>query len=250
MFETARCFGQGVAALRAQSTSPNAKLILVVHDFGIVPGFAYSNTVGCEKLVVFDVIPANPLEDKPDRVYYALVHANYQSMFALSFRLSRVWAPLGRAWLSIGATLIFGVFRRWLGCTGPRDGWPSRGALGMFARLGDMPWQTPDKAIGASLVMTPFRCNPYWHTLKLAADKEGMDRLSKLISFDESVTKQPVCYLYGEEKNTHFHLNAQLEKLRATPGCEVHGVPDAGHWCYKHAPDFCNQAVGRFISGA
>ena len=56
MFETSTCFGQAVAALRAYSTAASAKLTLVVHDFGVVPGFAYSNTGGCDKLIVFDVL--------------------------------------------------------------------------------------------------------------------------------------------------------------------------------------------------
>ena len=40
---------------------------------------------------------------------------------------------------------------------------------------------------------------------------------------------------------------AQLDTLRATPGCRVHAAPRAGHWCYKHAPDLCFEAVRAFI---
>ena len=40
-----------------------------------------------------------------------------------------------------------------------------------------------------------------------------------------------------------------LEKLRAPPGCCVHGVPDAGHWCYKHSPERCFDVVRDFILG-
>ena len=87
--EMAACFAQGVAALRALATRAGGhELTVVVHDWGIAPGFMFSNAVGCDRLVVFDVLPAGPSE-RPDKLYYALVHLNYQGMFAISFALSR-----------------------------------------------------------------------------------------------------------------------------------------------------------------
>ena len=78
------CFSQAVDALKAQSSrAPSAKLTLVVHDWGCAPGFMYSNTAGCDKLVAFDVL----LAKKPDRLYYALNHLNYQGHFAISFKV-------------------------------------------------------------------------------------------------------------------------------------------------------------------
>ena len=74
MHETATCFGQAVSALRSLAKAPEPRLSLIVHDFGIVPGFYFSNTVGCDKLVVFDVLPTNPILHKPDSIYHALVH--------------------------------------------------------------------------------------------------------------------------------------------------------------------------------
>ena len=59
LHEMGTCFSQAVAALQGQaSTRPGVgKLTLIVHDWGIVPGFMHSNSVGCDKLVVFDVLP-------------------------------------------------------------------------------------------------------------------------------------------------------------------------------------------------
>ena len=59
-----RCFGQAVAALLGQATAA-PKVTLVVHDWGIAPGFFHSNVVGCDKLVVFDVLPVNPKAPRP-----------------------------------------------------------------------------------------------------------------------------------------------------------------------------------------
>ena len=78
------CFSQAVDALKAQSSrAPSAKLTLVVHDWGCIPGFMYSNTAGCDKLVAFDVL----LAKKPDRLYYALKHLTYQGHFAICFKV-------------------------------------------------------------------------------------------------------------------------------------------------------------------
>ena len=43
----------------------------------------YSNMNRCDKLVAFDVL----LAKKPDRLYYALNHLNYQGHFAISFKV-------------------------------------------------------------------------------------------------------------------------------------------------------------------
>ena len=243
MDETTTCFGQGVDALLAQATAATPKLTLIVHDFGIVPGFMYSNSVGCDKLVVFDVLPGNPLKDAPDRMYYALVQTNYQAMFATSFLLSRLCPPLGWAWLTVGNILIFGVFGRWLNCIGALDFCRS----GVFCRFGLLPWHTPDKQYAGSVIPTPFHCNPYWHTLKTIGSPKANAALLKKMSFDESLKRQPICFIYGMDKNTQFHTEVQLTKLRVTPGCCVHAVPEAGHWCYKHAPTVCFAAARNFI---
>lgn len=246
--EMAACFAQGVAALRAHSTRASHTLTLVVHDWGIAPGFMFSNSVGCDKLVVFDVLPSDPTSDVPDRGYYALVHLNYQSFFAISFALSRFCSMrLARLWLSAGTLLIFGVLGRWLNPISPRTDGRFSNPLGA---VGFMPWQRPDAEMSGALRATPYRCYPYFHALKNIARPAAMRELTAKMSFDASLKKQPVCFIFGEEKNTHFHNQAQLAKLRATAGCEVVGVPNAGHWCYKHEPELCFGAVKKFVFGA
>ena len=239
LHEIARCFAQAVDALRSQSTAQGAALSLVVHDWGVVPGFYYSNSAGCDKLIVFDVL----VNEKPDNMYYALVQLNYQAMFALSFRLSRVWSLLGKIWLAVRTTLIFGMFRRWLSPIGPADH-----AHGFFGHAGLLPWQEPDVDRAGGKRVTTYRCYPYFHALKnLPPGSDAAQQILEKVGFDSSVKKQPICYVFGAQKNTHFHLESNLKKLRETPGCEVHGLEGTGHWCYKHAPQKCFEIVRDFI---
>ncbi|EOD11148.1 hypothetical protein EMIHUDRAFT_214991 [Emiliania huxleyi CCMP1516] len=193
-----RCFGQAVAALLGQATAA-PKVTLVVHDWGIAPGFFHSNVVG---------------------VYYSLCHLNYQSMFATSFLLYRYSRALGWAWLLGGQALFFVLLGKWLNPAGPKDG--HRGGKGL--------WWVYASATGDRANATLFR------PAEAKALQQGL-------SFDASLAKQPICYIYGEEKNTMFHTRAQLAKLRAKEGCVVVGVPRAGHWCYKHEPEACYAAV-------
>eukprot|EP00322_Chrysochromulina_rotalis_P031281 CAMPEP_0115885534 /NCGR_PEP_ID=MMETSP0287-20121206/30727_1 /TAXON_ID=412157 /ORGANISM="Chrysochromulina rotalis, Strain UIO044" /LENGTH=139 /DNA_ID=CAMNT_0003341961 /DNA_START=167 /DNA_END=586 /DNA_ORIENTATION=- len=118
-----------------------------------------------------------------------------------------------------------------------------------FSSLGALPWQTPDKEVASSARMVPYRCYPYFHALKNAFNQQKLARLAQEVSFEMSLSRQPICYIYGLEKNTFFHLEAFLTALRATPGCAVHAVPNAGHWVYKHKPEFCNDTVAKFILG-
>jgi len=213
-----------------------------MHDWGVIPGFCYANAAGCDKLVAFDVLPG-----PPDRLYYKLVHTNYQSMFAIAFALSRLLPWLGRLWLNAGAFINFFLLRRFLNPVGPR----TDGRLwNPCASVGFMPWQQPDTAMSGALAMTPYRCYPYFHVLKLLFKRGAMKEVAKKISLKRSLEKQPICFIYGEEKNTHFHSEAALQLLRSKDGCEAIGVPRAGHWCYKHEPELCYQAVKRFIMGS
>jgi len=246
--QIARCFGQAVTALLGQATAA-PKLTLVVHDWGIAPGFFHSNSVGCDKLVVFDVLPTNPKVDPPDRLYYVLNHLNYQSMFATSFLLYRYSKALGWAWLLGGNALMFLLLGRWLNPVGPKDAGSGGTLRRWYATVTGDRANAVDKESGGALPMTPYRCYPYFHALKTLFRPKEAEALQEGLSFDVSLAKQPICYVYGEEKNTMFHTRSQLTKLRATKGCVVVGVPRAGHWCYKHEPEVCYAAVKAFVLG-
>ena len=169
-----------------------------------MPGFYYSNSAGCDKLIVFDVL----VNEKPDNMYYALVQLNYQAMFALSFRLSRVWSLLGKIWLAVRTTLIFGMFRRWLSPIGPADH-----AHGFFGHAGLLPWQEADVDRAGGKRVTTYRCYPYFHALKnLPPGSDAAQQILEKVGFDSSVKKQPICYVFGAQKNTHFHLESNLKK--------------------------------------
>lgn len=242
--EMSACLAQAVAALRAQSTNPSAALTIVVHDWAVIPGLDLYKISGCDKLVLFDVLPPAP-NDRPDKWFYPLIHLNYQLMFATSFLISRWSERLAQLWLNVGSLIIFSVLGRWLNPVGPRtDGrmsWP-------LGSVGFLPWQIPDKEMAGSVKMTPYRCYPYYHMFKALLFNRGtMRALSEKLNLDGLIEEKPICFIFGEEKNTHFHSQAQLTKLRATPGCEVHGIPEAGHWCYKQQFEKCYQKVQAFV---
>ena len=112
--QIAACFAQAVAALQSYATRKGHTLTLVVHDWGIAPGFMHSNSLGCDKLVVFDVLIPNPKKDKPDKFYYPLNHLNYQSCFAIAFGLSRLSVWLAWVWTYASGFIVFGLLGRWL----------------------------------------------------------------------------------------------------------------------------------------
>ena len=244
--EVAECFAQAVAALKVESRASQPKLTLVVHDWGSPFGFAHSNAFGCDKLVVFDVLPTNPVLEAPDRMYFGLVHILYQSTFAIAFRLWRLLPILGHVHLTFGLIVIFQVLSRWLSPMGLHTDHANSSLLG---GTGLLPWQSPDTTMAGSRPMTPFRCYPYYHALKKAFSQKAVGMIAEKMSFDTSLAKQPICYIFGAEKNTQFHCRAHLEKLEAAAGSVVVRVEGAGHWLYKHKPDECFEAVRKFILG-
>ncbi|KAL3927036.1 MAG: hypothetical protein SGPRY_003011 [Prymnesium sp.] len=241
MDEMSECVRQAIGALRSTSTHPSPLLTLVLHDWGVMPGLIYANTNICHKVVVFDVLPSK----KPDSVMTGLLHIHYQSLFAITFAIHRVSALLANLWLIL-VLFYFALLRPLLNPIGPRTDGRKRNP---FSSVGYFPWQTPDKEMSGSVKMTPYRCYPYYYMLKgvlLGKMEEVMQKLSVI----KCISRQPVCYIYGEEKNTQFHCQDLLSKLRETEGCEVVGVPKAGHWCYKHEPELCFTVVERFVFGA
>ena len=84
--------------------------------------------------MAFDVL----LAKKPDRLYYALNHLNYQGHFAICFKLSQLSLVLGRIYLSV-MYLVMRALSRWLNPVGPKDAGPAN----PFAAVGGYPWQAP-----------------------------------------------------------------------------------------------------------
>ena len=63
--------------------------------------------------------------------------------------------------------------------------------------------------------------------------------------------KTPMLFMYGEEKRNKFHTDKIVELVRATPGCKVVPVADAGHWLYHESQqaELCFREVKAFVLG-
>mmetsp|Transcript_49724 Transcript_49724/g.151365 ORF Transcript_49724/g.151365 Transcript_49724/m.151365 type:complete len:348 (-) Transcript_49724:15-1058(-) len=239
--EMSRCFEQAVTAFLAEAGSGRSpKLTVVVHDWAVPPGMYFSNGRGCDKLVVFDVLmPADGCQ--PDRIYYMLNHLTYQGFFAFSFLISRVSNRLGQVLLHLGTRVILAVCGRWLNPVGPRDMVEGEGP-GMHQQM-FAPLSNPG-------LVRPFLCYPYFKVFKMVlGGGEKLAAMQASMDFDASLRRQPICFIYGKAKNTHFHSQGHLRKLRETPGCVEVGIANTGHWCYKQEPELCFQHVRRFIMG-
>ena len=63
--------------------------------------------------------------------------------------------------------------------------------------------------------------------------------------------KTPMLFMYGEEKRNKFHTDKIVELVRATPGCKVVPVANAGHWLYHESQqaELCFREVKAFVLG-
>lgn len=236
--EVASCYAQAVEALQTEASSSRPafsakpKLTLVVHDWGIVPGFCHSNTHGCDKMVVFDSLPADE-SWRPESTYCLLCQMTYQLVFALSFFFRRFNRCFGDLFHTAGLYCIAGIFAHWCSPVGPRDT--------VLTNTGE----------GAGIPMPPsFLCYPYyymWSMVLFPWESRKKERVLRAMDFNRSLKKQPICFIYGKDKNTHFHSKADLEKLMSSEGSEVLEVSGTGHWCFKQEPEQCFEAVRRFV---
>lgn len=232
--EMLTCFEQGVATLKAQGVQ-GTPLSIIVHDWAVVFGFIYSNKIGCQKLIAIDVLPPH----QPESAYTKYVHKIYQTLSVLSFQLYLKCGHAAARCFQVGwYVIIYGIFKRWLLPSDPK----TDGRWCVWANL----TSTPDAEMAGSAVGTPYRMYPYYYVSKLASDRPMAMRLAPLYSFHASLAKQPICYLYGTTKNTNWHSKSQLSQLHSTSGCEVHPLT-GGHWCHKHDPDVCFEAIKAFI---
>jgi len=258
--EIPQAFAQAAAALHAQSTRHSAlyagrssratSLSVVVHDWAIYPGLAFANNFGCDKLVLFDVIHATDLMHsasdgtvslcRPESLRHEAIHLLYWASLGACFFLWRRCAPVG--WLCLYTVFFVAWLCPFLSPLGPLD-WGGRA----FGPTGLRPWQEPNGEATASKAVTPYRCYPYFHALTLFADRAGRRRALANVSLASALKRQPILYVFGEDKNAHWHTEAALDALRQTEGCSVVSVKGAGHWVYKQAPGPCFDAVERFI---
>jgi len=236
--EAAMCFGQGVEALRMESTTARAPLTLILHDWGVAPGIIWTNrclaaadpVVSPAQLVCFDVLPA--VDNKggvpagADSYRELAIHLNYRGLLATSFLLSRVVGKVASVFLGLGAAINFGFLGRWLNPVGALDGEEGKGGSikDIFA--------------------LPRLCYPYYHMFREALLGGALIDEFRM----PPLTKIPMLYMYGREKNTMFHTQAALDYIDRSEGSEQVGIANAGHWVYHQQRDMCFEKVRSFVS--
>ena len=147
------------------------------------------------------------------QLYYALVHLNYQGMFAISF------APALRERAAAGsgparAPARLRRARGWLNPVGPR----TDARHGPRGPVGFLPWQAPDDACRRRR----RDALPVLPVLSRAQERRALRalRAARQDELRREPARQPICFIFGEEKNTHFHNRARTSRsCAATAGC-------------------------------
>lgn len=247
--EMCLCFHQAVDCFRKHgederrknindknSKSRAPKFHLLSHDIGLLPATSYavsaSNANSVDKFVAFDIGP--DLTALPDTNYELINHLSYRSFFAATFVLWRFMPALAYIFFQIGFFLNM-LFVRWTNPAGPRDINFTNGE-------------------GATINMENFSSRQLYLTypyltavIKPIFDRKKLKLLKKKLDFEILLTKQPVLFIYGEEKNTMFHNAKTLRRLKETKGCEVMAVSGAGHWVHKQELETCFVKVKDFL---
>ena len=137
-----------------------------------------------------------------------------------------------RLWIRPVGFIVFKVFRKWFAPAGPLD----QGCASL---------KPPN----------PFHLYPYWHLLCLRwfSSRATFERTLYNLSAERLIAekKTPMLFMYGVEKRNKFHTDKIVELVRATPGCKVVPVANAGHWLYHESQqaELCFREVKAFVLG-
>jgi pimeloyl-ACP methyl ester carboxylesterase len=246
--EWAICLQEAVKALRGQSTFANAKFTGIFHDWGCLAGSMYTNRVLQEdakelipdQLVLCDaLLPPHPTIDTknlsvnqpiPTLLYTVLVMFVYQTVFATCFLLQRyVSKHLAVLNFLVGAKIV-----NWLNLNpvGKRDS------------------EHVEEKARANMDQFLYMMYPYyffWKTLFTSRLHQNMAGAHLPVDLQ----KTPVLYMYGLDKNIHFHdlTSLALVKKQEAQGrkSKIVEIQGAGHWMYLQQPDECFEEIDKFL---
>lgn len=247
--EMATCFREAAKALRSESSCPTKpKFTGIFHDWGVHAGAMWANRAiadGSEnapdELVYFDVLmPPHPLTpdmppaDGENSTRQLLVNHYYQFVLGLAFGIQRYVANIFAI-----VCLIFGMIPL---------------PVLQISPTGKIDDDTR-KMLGApGISHTIYMCYTYFNAVYRVV---GFKRLQKQ-QFDDDYTlprdlsKVPVLYMYGTDKNANFHLEQPLKVLQrehdeGRSKSKVVAVDGAGHYLYLQKPDVCFDCVTEFM---
>jgi pimeloyl-ACP methyl ester carboxylesterase len=248
------CLREAVKALRSHSTKSvdETQLTAIFHDWGVVPGFKYTNEVLADnskdlipdQLVIFDVLlgmhPKTPnkpqLIEQPSKfseVRKAVITMAYQCSYAITFLLQRYVSKYLAALHCMVMHLILKLFH----CL------PfSSGDFKYYAELFPMP--------SASLFRLAYMSYPYlhlWHAIFSGKVKSVLTNCFLPLDLKQT----PVLFLYGADKPIFFHDEKVLALLNREQQqgnrSQVVKVKNAGHWLYRQQEDQCFQEVAKYL---
>lgn len=255
---------ESVKILRRESTHPEAQLIGIFHDMGVVPGCMYANrtcqeqeqdgdkkkngSLALDKIVLFDIMgpPHKHCKNKPkvskETFFHKLVSMSYRAVLAASFGIRRyVSKHLAQAFatVSLGTLYVLGLL--------PMLEIDKQTLLQERNRrsLDDRSTSPPPRLDRMIYMAFPFyRIFQSMIRGTLPQDFDGY-------SLPESLAKTPVLFLYGTQKRIMLHdersrilLESEHEQGGRSNAVAVDG---AGHWLYLQQPDRCLSEVTQFI---
>jgi len=142
---------------------------------------------------------------RPESLRHEAIHLLYWASLGACFFLWRRCAPVG--WLCLYTVFFVAWLCPFLSPLGPLD-WGGRA----FGPTGLRPWQEPNGEATASKAVTPYRCYPYFHALTLLADREGRRRALANVSLASALKRQPILYVFGEDKNAHWQPSSRAQQ--------------------------------------
>lgn len=258
---------EAVKALRKYSTTKSTiqdtTLTGIFHDWGVVMGTLYSNHVSetttnedadddgnnglglkLDRMILYDVLtPPHPKTERRPKghdnktTWHKVSTMCYQLVLAGTFVLQRYVPPR----LSYVTLAYFAV---------------ANGMLSLFRMYPISPEDAdyfkkhiPVNTL-AALQQQWYMCYPYyqfWKTVWRGKIRE----LVLGVSLPQDLSKIPVLFLYGANKNYHLNdANAmellQREEAEGRPSRVVR-VDNAGHWLYAQQPEICYAATEQFF---
>jgi pimeloyl-ACP methyl ester carboxylesterase len=236
--EMTQCCHDAIQTLMAQSSCRDARLMCILHDWGVLVGIQYvtqrQGTMPTQ-LVLFDVCapphPSIKIQAPTPSLYQVFTETLYRIVFAICFVLQRsVSSSLAQFIYPFCAFILF---------------------RNNIVKLG------PVKACDVEFIEAHpvkkliWMMYPYWHLLTSLLSSEGRTMLETFHL--PPLEDMPVLYMYGLDKNAMFHDLASVQlleqEMHAGKKSKIVPVKNAGHWLYVQQPDLCYQQVVEFCFG-
>jgi pimeloyl-ACP methyl ester carboxylesterase len=244
---------EATKVLRAHSTNPKAKFTAIFHDWGCMLGLMFTNRAlnlleqddssdqhafTPDQVVLFDVclgahpkatnVPVPPRQTMQYIIYDLSVQVAYRLLLAVCFLLQYYISSQMAAYVFQFGFLLLHILRL-----------------------------SPVRAIDNKMPRAPkdpkrlaYMAYPYYYLWKAILTGKVVTDLAGA-HLPKDLVETPVLYLYGLDKNIHFHqddglclLQQEHEQGRRS---NVIAVEEAGHWLYQHQAEICFAKVDAFI---